>query len=102
MRFEYSVNGENGAWTFSAVAKADKQVPVVWCYGGFHASYQLRVKLERFVRRSGAEVVKETLARAGAADASEPSGGFLYGGRSTFELRPGDVYGFRMSGGDLA
>ena len=102
VRFEYSVNGDQGAWQLSAVARSHREAPVVWCYGGFHAWYRLRVNFERFVRRGGAEVVCETLARAGAADSSpEPSGGFLYGGTSTFELRPGDVYGFRMSGGDL-
>ena len=30
-----------------------------------------------------------------------PSGGFDYTGTTTFDLQPGDVYGFRMSGSHL-
>jgi hypothetical protein len=100
-RFEYSVHGDIGAWTFSAVAGSERSIPVEWSYGGFHAWLQLHVKLERFVRRGDAELVREPLAEAGPADRRvEPSGSFVYGGMSTFDVQPGDVYGFEMSGSD--
>jgi hypothetical protein len=101
-RFEYSVHGENGAWTFTTVADAQRRVSVAWSYGGFHAWLQMHVKIERFVRRGDTIVVREPLAEAGPADRrTEPSGSFVFGGTSTFDVQPGDVYGFRMCGSDF-
>jgi hypothetical protein len=100
-RFEYSAS-RSGSWTFSAVAGSTRAVPVKWAYTGFHAWFQVRVSLERFVSRGGVDVVNETLANAGPVNCcSAPSGGFTYGGTSTFNLQKGDVYGFRMAGSNF-
>ena len=97
-RFEYHVNGDGGIWTFTAVARTARRVAVDWCYSGFHAWFNVRVELERFVRRGDAEILQETLTAAGRQGTS---GGFSYTGTSTFDVWPGDIYGFRMSGSDF-
>ena len=58
----------------------------------------MRVELERFVRRGDEEILQETLTEPGRPG---PSGGFAYTGTSTFDVWPGDIYGFRMSGSDF-
>jgi hypothetical protein len=97
-RFEYHVNGEGGVWIFSAAAQLARRISVAWTYTGFHAWFNVRVELERFVRRGDAEILQETLTDAGRPG---PSGGFSYTGASTFDVWPGDTYGFRMSGRDF-
>lgn len=98
-RFHYHVHAEAGEWTFSTSARARRTVSVAWSYTGFHAWFDVRVKLERFVRRGDGEVARETLVRAGVVHGGlDPSGGFTCSGMSSFDVLPGDVYGFRMSG----
>ena len=98
-RFEYEVHAEAGEWTFSTSARSHRKISLAWSYTGFHAWFDVRVKLERFVRRGDGEVARETLVRAGVAHGGlDPSGGFTCSGMSSFEVLPGDVYGFRMSG----
>ena len=96
---DYSVVGSSGSWTFSATAKTARQQKVAWHYKGYHAWFQVRVAIERFVVRGGKEIVTEKLASAGPVNCCvAPSGGFVYAGTSAFDLQTGDVYGFRMSG----
>jgi hypothetical protein len=97
-RFEYHVNGHGGVWIFSAVARSARRIGLDWCYSGFHAWFNVRVELECFIRRGDAEVFQETLTEAGRPASS---GGFAYTGTSTFDVWPGDIYGFRMSGSDF-
>src|SRR3954463_13364132 len=97
-RFEYHVNGDGGVWVFSAAARQARRIAVDWCYSGFHAWFNVRVELERFVHRGGQEVLLETLTEPGRPGSS---GGFAYTGTSTFDVWPGDIYGFRMSGSDF-
>jgi hypothetical protein len=99
-RFDYdSLGVYSGSWTFGTVAASTRSVPVAWDYSGLHAWFQVRVGLERFVARGGTDVLRETLVSAGpAVCCTTPSDGFRYTGRSTFEVRKGDVYGFRMTG----
>jgi hypothetical protein len=97
-RFEYHVNGGGGVWIFSAAARSARRISVTWCYTGFHAWFNVCVELERFIRRGDDEILQETLNEAGRP---EPSSGFAYDGTSTFDVWPGDVYGFRMSGSDF-
>ena len=94
-RFEYEVHAEAGEWTFKTSARSRRIISVAWSYTGFHAWFDVRVKLERFVRRDDGEVLRETLVKNGG---TEPSGGFTCTGMSAFDVLPGDVYGFRMSG----
>ena len=96
---DYSVVGSSGSWTFSATAKTTRQQKVAWHYKGYHAWFQVRVAIERFVVRGGKEIVTEKLASAGPVNCCvAPSGGFDYTGTAAFDLQTGDVYGFRMSG----
>jgi hypothetical protein len=97
-RFEYHVNGDGGVWIFSAKARSTRRVTVAWSYTGFHAWFNVRVELERFIRRGDAEILQETLTDGGRPG---PSSGFTYTGISTFDIWPGDTYGFRMSGSDF-
>jgi hypothetical protein len=98
-RFEYEVHAEAGEWTFSTTARSRRTISIAWSYTGFHAWFDVRVKLERFVRRGDGEIARETLVKAGIAHGGlEPSGGFTCSGMSAFDVLPGDVYGFRMSG----
>jgi hypothetical protein len=98
-RFEYEVHAEAGEWTFDTSARSRRIVSIAWSYTGFHAWFDVRVKLERFVRRGDGEVARETLVKAGVAYGGlEASGGFTCSGMSSFDVLPGDVYGFRMSG----
>jgi len=65
----YSVVGSSGSWTLSNTAK------------------------------TAVDVTKQVLHSAGPVNCcAAPSGGFDYSGTATFDLQPGDVYGFRMSG----
>ena len=97
---DYSVNGESGAWKFSATAGPARVQRVDWRYKGYHAWYQVRVAIEKFVIRNGTEIVTESLRSAGPVNCcASPSGSFDYTGTTTFDLKAGDVYGFRMSGG---
>ena len=98
-RFEYHVNAEEGEWTFSTTAGSGRKVSIAWSYAGFHAWFDQRVQLERFVSRAGSEVERATLVQTGPGrGGTAPSGGFACSGLSAFEVKPGDVYGFRMSG----
>ncbi len=95
----YSVAGNSGSWQFTATAKTAHQQQVIWHYNGYHAWFGVRVGIVMFVKRGGQEIVNRSLAAAGPVNCcAAPSGGFDYKGSATFDLQPGDVYGFRMSG----
>ena len=96
---DYSVNGSSGNWTFTNTAKSARKQAITWRYKGYHAWFNVRVAIEQYVIRNGTEIVKQTLQSAGPVNCcAAPSGGFDYTGTATFDLQPGDVYGFRMSG----
>jgi hypothetical protein len=68
-------------------------------YRGYHAWYGVQVAIEKYVIRGGTEIVTETLQSASASRCCEaPSGGFEYTGTTQFDVQPGDIYGFRMTG----
>ena len=59
----------------------------------------MTTKLEAFVSRGGVDVSKQVLVQQGPVDCCDaPSGGFSYTGKTTFDVKAGDVYGFRVSG----
>jgi hypothetical protein len=96
--FNYSVQGRQGSWTFSTTAKSARKQAIDWRYKGYHAYFQITVKIERFVVRAGTETAT-TLVSAGPVNCcAAPSGGFDYTGMTVFDVQPGDTYGFRMSG----
>ena len=96
--FDYSTSGRTGNWTFSATAKTARTQPIVWRYKGYHAWFQVRVGLKQFVIRNGQETETDLRSEGPVNCCSAPSGGFDYTGTATFDLRPGDTYGFKMSG----
>jgi subtilisin family serine protease len=101
-QFDYSTVGWSGNWTFQNTAKSARKQSFAYRYKGYHAWFQVRVGIESFVIRNGVEVAKQTLQSAGPVNCcAAPSGGFDYSGTATFDLQPGDVYGFRMSGGNF-
>jgi hypothetical protein len=98
-RFEYHVNGDGGLWEFAATARKARRLPIAWSYTGFHAWFNVNVELERFVRRGQSEVFLERLTDVPRPGSS--AGGFAFCGTSSFDVWPGDEYGFRMSGSDF-
>ena len=69
-------------------------------YRGRRDQVRERVRLERFVVRGDVEIFHETLAEAAPPSRfRSPASPFAYSGTSTFDLRPGDVYGFRIVSG---
>ncbi len=87
------------SWDFTTSATAASAIgpiKVPWTWEGLHAWYQVTASLRMVV--NGVEV-GAPLVNAGPADCcTTPSNGFLYGGVSTFDVTPGDTYGFRLSG----
>ena len=101
-QFDYNVNDFSGAWTFSTVAGSARSVPVAYASTGFYSWYQVKTNLEAFVSRGGVDVSTKVLARQGPTDCCDaPSGGFAYSGTTTFDVKAGDVYGFRISGSNF-
>jgi hypothetical protein len=97
-QFDYSTVGA-GSWTFSTAAATTRAVPLAYDYSGFHAWFAVRVKLVAFVSRGGADVSTKVLADQGPVNCcTAPSGGFAFKGQTSFDVRAGDVYGFRLSG----
>src|SRR4051795_2397017 len=100
-QFDYGVNDFTGSWTFSAVAASARSIPVAYDSSGYYSWYQVSTKLERFIQH-GAAVTYSPLEQEGPVDCCEaPSGGFDYKGTTTFDVQPGDVYGFRVSGSNF-
>ncbi|WP_028065678.1 HYR domain-containing protein [Solirubrobacter soli] len=97
-QFDYSVVS-TGAWTFTNVAATARQVPMAYDYSGFHSWFNVRVKLVAFVSRGGSDVWTKSIVDAGPVNCcTAPSGGFSYKGQTSFDVKAGDVYGFRISG----
>ena len=63
-----------------------------------HAWFNVRVELERFIRRGDEEILLQALTEP---NRPATSGGFVYAGTTTVDVWPGDTYGFRMSGSDF-
>jgi hypothetical protein len=95
---QYAVAGRTGTWTMQAKAGVARALSVNWNYKGYHAWFGVKVAIERFVIRGGAQMT-ETLQSASAARCcTAPSGGFNYQGTTRFDVQKDDVYGFRMTG----
>ena len=90
-------NGEAGEWTFFTTAAENGTINVPWRYTGFHAFFQVRVRLNAIVVRDGDDSISDvSLVDAGPTDCCEaPSGGFDYSGVAQFEVQAGDVYRIR-------
>jgi hypothetical protein len=101
-QFDYLLNDFSGAWSYSTVAATTRSVGVAYDSSGFYSWYQVTTKLVAFVSRGGVDVTAKTLAQEGPTDCcSAPSGGFAYKGTTTFDVKAGDVYGFRVSGSNF-
>jgi hypothetical protein len=98
--FTYDATGVfSGSWDFVAPAtptSAAGPIKVPWTWQGLHAWFMVTARLDTIV--NGA-VVGSALVNAGPTSCcTTPSNGFLYGGVATFNVSPGDTYGFRLSG----
>jgi hypothetical protein len=95
-----NTGGARGSWQFLSTATQDGPVTMDWRYTGYHATKKVYANLEAFVVRNG-EHLFSPLVEAGPGDrGAEPSGGFDYSGTTTLELMAGEVFGFRIAGGN--
>ncbi len=99
--------GASGSWTFETTAAAAESIQIDWRYTGFHAFAGVTVGLEAFVTGSGDVITPQPLVAAGPQSCipippdpgcPEPSGGFDYDGTVEFNVQPGDMYGFTLTG----
>jgi hypothetical protein len=98
-QFDYSATAFDGSWTFSTTAGSARSVPVAWESSGFYSFYQVTAGMVAFIHRGASDVFTQPLYNTGPADCCDPpSGGFDYKGTTTFDVQPGDVYGFRLTG----
>jgi hypothetical protein len=98
-QFDYDYPAASGAWTYSTVAATTRSIPATYDSSGLYAWAGVQTKLEAFVSRAGADVASKILAQEGPVwCCTAPSNGFSYKGQTTFDVKAGDVYGFRISG----
>jgi hypothetical protein len=99
-RVDYNAPGANvGNWSMSVVAGSTRPVTLAYEASGFYSWFMVRVRFERFIRRGGIDVLRETLVQEGPTNCcSAPSGGFNYQGITTLDVKAGDVYGFQVYG----
>jgi hypothetical protein len=95
---KYDVSGATGKWELAATAKTARKQPVDWTYEGFHSWAGVSVSIDTFVVRAGKETVTRLAGAGPVWCCAAPSGGFKYAGKATFDLQPGDKYGFRLAG----
>ena len=82
-------------WDFTTTASKRRTIAQPWSYSGFHAYFNVTVTVDAVVNG----VVVATLLNAGPENCcTTPSAGFGYNGSYTFDVRPGDTYGFRFGG----
>lgn len=98
---DYAMNPAGFAprrWDFTTTSEGGGAIIQPWSYSGFHAFFRVRVVLEAVV--NGAVVA--TLVNDGPVNCcTPPSSGFLYNGSYTFNVQPGDTYGFRFGGSNF-
>ena len=93
----------SASWTFTTTATPTSAngtpIRVPWTWQGLHAWFQVTAQMDAVVIRNGVQISSTNLVDEGPEICcTEPSNGFLYGGIHEFNVQPGDVYGFRLSG----
>ena len=93
----------SASWTFTTTATPTSAngtpIRVPWTWQGLHAWFLVTAQMDAVVIRNGVEISTTNLVNEGPEICcTEPSNGFLYGGIHEFNVQPGDVYGFRLSG----
>jgi hypothetical protein len=89
----------SGTWTFTTSTTTGGTVKVPYTWQGLHAWFEVTTRLDLVVN---GVAVGSPLVDDGPVDCcTSPSNGFVYGGIATFELQPGDTYGFRLSGSNF-
>ena len=92
-------NGEAGSWDVYTTASSAGTINIPWRYTGFHAFFQVTVKLDAFVVGASGPDTQTNLLTAGPANCcAAPSAGFDYSGTASFNVQPGDIYGFTLTG----
>ena len=101
-QFTYSLSGpvvfSDQNWTFSTTANSNGPLQLAWRYEGFHAYFSVTMHLEAFVIHDGLPTYQTLLSQGPANCCGTPSAGFNNSGAATFEVQPGDIYGFRFGG----
>jgi hypothetical protein len=88
----------SGTWTFTTTATSAGTVKVPYSWTGLHAFFRVTTHLESFVTGGATDV----LVNDGPVDCcTAPSNGFSYGGVASFDVQPGQTYGFRLSGSNF-
>lgn len=89
----------DGSWTFSTVADQPGSVTLDWAYSGTNAYFQVRAGLSAFLTPASGTPTTNTLVADGPVNCcTAPSVNFSYSGSLTFDVQPGDQYGFTMTG----
>ncbi len=94
-------NSGSASWTLTTTAtgtSAAGPIKVPYTWEGLHAWFAVTATLQMVVEGQ----VVATLVDAGPQNCcTTPSNGFLYGGVATFNVEPGQSYGFRLSGSNF-
>jgi hypothetical protein len=99
LQFDYDYPAASGAWTYTTVAATTRSIPVAYDSSGLYAWAGVQTRLEAFVSRAGVDVTSKVLVQDGPVwCCTAPSNGFSYHGQTTFDVKAGDVYGFRIGG----
>ena len=92
---DFSGVGVCGTWATAATATSSGAVSVLWDYRGNHSSFQITEGLDAFVIRAAAPDENVTLVSSTLAT------DFQFSGQHTFNVQPGDVYGFAITGSNF-
>ncbi len=85
-------------WTLSTMAVSNFTDSVPYIYTGYHAFFQVRVRLDAFVTHLGVTTTTSLVNDGPVNCCTPPSGGFSYTGSHSFDVVDGDTYGFTMGG----
>lgn len=94
----YAIHSFSGTWSVTSTAKQAGAVQVNYHYKGFHSWCDATVFIKAVLTRNGSTTTKLLAYHADHCDYEYPSGGFDETGSFTFDLQPGDVFGFVFGG----
>jgi hypothetical protein len=95
---QYAVHAWSGAWSLRSTATQSGPTTVSYQYTGFHSWCGATVFIRAFIIRAGNSTSTQLAYYQDACAYQYPSGGFNETGSFTFDLQPGDVFGFEFGG----